>query len=143
MKETVIVLAIIALSFGRVTEAACWRDEEGTRWCDVKTQWRSLGENKNAIKYAEGCAFDFGGKFSLRTAPIPAEFETSSAALLCGTLCLKEEDCTHFTVSNGASCVLKSRARPAGAEPNKRMGLACGYISTRTDFAPSIMRGNN
>ena len=138
-----IVLVVLTLSFGRITEAACWRDEEGTRWCDVKTQWRSLGENKNAIKYAEGCAFDFGGKYSLRTAPIPAEFEPISAALLCGTLCLKEEDCTHFTVSNGASCVLKSRARPAGAEPNKRMGLACGYISTRTDFAPSIIRGSN
>ena len=128
------ITGLLVINFISATWAACWLDREGMKWCDVPPiEWRSGGE-KDSVKYAEHCAFDFDGRHTLKTVPVPAEYNNLSAGILCGTFCLKEERCTHFSVSNDAKCVMKNNARHKGGEPNRKIGLACGFIGTRTDF---------
>lgn len=131
MKFAILLLAVSIIQSAR---AACWLDREGIKWCDVPRIVWQLGGEKDSMKYAEHCAFDFDGRHSLKTTPVPAEYSNLSAGLLCGTYCLKEERCTHFSVSNDATCVMKHNARDKNREPNRKIGRACGFISTRTDL---------
>lgn len=120
--EIVVCFIVIAMiSAATPAHGACFLFENGTRYCDVYTQWSS-GED-GAVAWAKDC--DFVGHHFDKQETVP---DTQ-----CGKNCLAKEQCTHFTWAIG-TCFLKSNVRQKAEEPSKRQGALCGYIKGRTDF---------
>jgi hypothetical protein len=112
-----LILAMISIT---PSHGACFLYENGTRYCDVYTQWSS-GEN-GAVAWAKDC--DFVGHDLSKQDTLDTQ---------CGKQCLETTQCTHFTWAIGI-CYLKSNPRQKAEEPSKLQGAICGYIRERTDF---------
>jgi len=113
-----LILAIV--SFG-TSHAACYISEDGTRFCDVYTQWTA--SEGGSVSWAKDCEF-LGHDMEKLNAPVDTN---------CGRHCLQNDKCTHFTWLKG-TCILKSNPRQKAEEPSKNVGAVCGYMNDRTDF---------
>ena len=142
MLKIALVCLILAVVSFKTSQGACYVSENGTRFCDVYTQWTASEEG--AVSWAKNC--DFVGH---DTAKMDAPVDT-----MCGKNCLANTKCTHYTWQQG-TCFLKrfywllfqqhlllniylfwlfSNPRQKAEEPSKKEGATCGYINERTDF---------